>query len=37
VREVRRTERKVTRKDVLSLSLAAAGGAAVVLEPLPAP
>lgn len=36
VREVRRTERKVTRKDVLSLSLAAAGGAAVVLEPLPA-
>ncbi|WP_457447812.1 glycoside hydrolase family 97 protein [Roseateles sp. P5_E4] len=37
VREVRRTERKVTRKDVLSLSLAAAGGAAVVLEPLPTP
>jgi alpha-glucosidase len=37
VREVRRTERKVTRKDVLTLSLAAAGGAAVVLEPLPAP
>ncbi|WP_457421191.1 glycoside hydrolase family 97 protein [Roseateles sp. P5_E7] len=37
VREVRRTQRKVTRKDVLSLSLAAAGGAAVVLEPLPAP
>ena len=37
VREVRRTERKVTRKDVLSLSLAAAGGAAVVLEPWPAP
>ncbi|MDR7296600.1 alpha-glucosidase [Pelomonas aquatica] len=36
VREVRRTERKVTRKDVLSLSLAAAGGAAVVLEPWPA-
>lgn len=37
VREVRRTERKLTRKDVLSLSLAAAGGAAVVLEPWPAP
>ncbi|WP_457356603.1 glycoside hydrolase family 97 protein [Roseateles sp. P5_D6] len=37
VREVRRTERKVTRKDVLSLSLAVAGGAAVVLEPWPAP
>jgi alpha-glucosidase len=37
VREVRRTERKVTRKDVLSLPLAAAGGAAVVLEPLLAP
>ncbi|MBW8849006.1 MAG: glycoside hydrolase family 97 protein [Burkholderiales bacterium] len=37
VREVRRTERKVTRKDVLSLSLAAAGGAVVVLEPWPAP
>jgi alpha-glucosidase len=36
-REVRRTERKVTRKDVLSLTLAAAGGAAVVLEPWPAP
>jgi len=36
-REVRRTERKVTRKDVLSLTLAAAGGAVVVLEPLPAP
>ncbi|KQW43631.1 MULTISPECIES: glycoside hydrolase family 97 protein [unclassified Roseateles] len=35
VREVRRTERKVTRKDVLNLSLAAAGGAAVVLEPAP--
>jgi alpha-glucosidase len=37
VREVRRTERKVTRKDILSLALAAAGGAVVVLEPLPAP
>jgi alpha-glucosidase len=37
VREVRRTERKVTRKDVLSLSRVAAGAAAVVLEPLPAP
>jgi len=37
VREVRRTEHKVTRKDVLSLSLALAGGAAVVLEPLPTP
>ena len=37
VREVRRIERKVTRKDVLSLPLAMAGGAAVVLEPPPAP
>jgi len=37
VREVRRIERKVTRKDVLSLPLAVAGGAAVVLEPLPTP
>jgi len=39
VREVHRTERSVTRKDVLSLALSAAGGAAVVLEPLthPAP
>jgi alpha-glucosidase len=37
VREVRRTERKVTRKEVLSLSLAAAGGAVVVLDPWPAP
>jgi alpha-glucosidase len=37
VREVRRTERKVTRKDALSLSLVAAGGAAVVLERLPEP
>lgn len=34
VREVRRTQRTVTNKDRLSLSLAAAGGAAVVLEPL---
>ena len=34
-REVRRSERSVTRKDVLSLPLAAAGGAAVVLEPAP--
>jgi alpha-glucosidase len=33
VREVRRTQRVVTSKDVLSLALAAAGGAAVVLEP----
>lgn len=33
VRELRRTERTVTNKDQLSLSLAAAGGAAVVLEP----
>ncbi|MFG6432886.1 glycoside hydrolase family 97 protein [Roseateles sp. LYH14W] len=37
VRELRRTQRKVTREDVLSLSLATAGGAAVVLEPLPLP
>jgi alpha-glucosidase len=37
VREVRRTERTVTRKDQLTLSLAAAGGAAVVLEPMTAP
>ena len=35
VREVRRIERRVTRKDVLSLPLTAAGSAAVVLEPLP--
>lgn len=34
-REVRRTERTVTRADTLSLPLAAAGGAAVILEPLP--
>ncbi|MDR7267414.1 alpha-glucosidase [Pelomonas saccharophila] len=34
VRQVQRTQRTVTRKDTLSLSLAAAGGAAVVLEPL---
>ncbi|MFG6488472.1 glycoside hydrolase family 97 protein [Roseateles sp. BYS78W] len=32
-REVHRTERNVTAKDVLGLSLAASGGAAVVLEP----
>lgn len=32
VRQVQRTQRTVTSKDVLSLSLAAAGGAAVVLE-----
>ena len=36
VREVRRKQRKVTRKDPLSRALAAAGGAAVVLEPSPA-
>ena len=35
VREVRRYERSVTSKDVLSLPLAAAGGAAVILEPAP--
>lgn len=35
VREVLRTVRTVTNKDVLSLALAAAGGAAVVLDPLP--
>ncbi|HEY9109092.1 MAG TPA: glycoside hydrolase family 97 protein [Roseateles sp.] len=34
VRQVQRTQRIVTSKDTLSLSLAAAGGAAVVLEPL---
>ncbi|XHS77411.1 glycoside hydrolase family 97 protein [Burkholderiaceae bacterium UC74_6] len=33
-REVRRTERTVTRNDTLALQLAAAGGAAVILEPL---
>ncbi|HEY8876505.1 MAG TPA: glycoside hydrolase family 97 protein [Roseateles sp.] len=33
-RQVQRTERTVTSKDALSLSLAAAGGAAVVLEPM---
>ena len=37
VREVRLRERKVANKDVLSLTLAAAGGAAMVLEPLPQP
>ncbi|MGM9490436.1 glycoside hydrolase family 97 protein [Ideonella sp. YS5] len=37
VREVRRTQRQVTNKDQLSLSLSAAGGAAVVLEPLSKP
>jgi len=36
-REVHRTERSVTPKDVLSLALSAGGGAAVVLEPLPQP
>ena len=36
VRMVRRIERNVTSKDVLSLPLAAAGAAAVVLEPVPA-
>jgi alpha-glucosidase len=36
-RELRRTQRSVTHKDQLSLSLAAAGGAAVVLEPLSNP
>ncbi|WP_423600037.1 glycoside hydrolase family 97 protein [Roseateles sp. MS654] len=35
VREVRRTTRDVTRQDVLRLPLAAAGGAAVLLEPAP--
>jgi alpha-glucosidase len=34
-REVRRSERSVTSKDQLSLPLAAAGGAAVILEPAP--
>lgn len=34
-RELRRTWRSVANKDVLSLALAAAGGAVVVLEPLP--
>ncbi|SFU90645.1 glycoside hydrolase family 97 protein [Pseudoduganella namucuonensis] len=33
--EIRRVEREVTAKDALSLRLAAAGGAAVILEPLP--
>ncbi|WP_218164926.1 glycoside hydrolase family 97 protein [Pseudoduganella namucuonensis] len=33
--EVRRVEREVTAKDALSLRLAAAGGAAVILDPLP--
>jgi len=35
VREVRRSVRNVTRSDTLTLSLAAAGGAAVILEPAP--
>lgn len=35
VREVRRSTRSVTNADVLTLSLAAAGGAAVILEPAP--
>jgi alpha-glucosidase len=35
--EVKRSERTVTRADKLLLQLAAAGGAAVVLEPLPRP
>ncbi|MGQ3052411.1 MAG: glycoside hydrolase family 97 protein [Roseateles sp.] len=37
VREVRRSERTVTGQDQLTLALAAAGGAAVVLEPLASP
>ncbi|MCE4554296.1 glycoside hydrolase family 97 catalytic domain-containing protein, partial [Roseateles cellulosilyticus] len=37
VREVRRTEHVVTARDRLTLTLAMAGGAAVVLEPLPSP
>jgi len=36
-RQVQRTQRTVTRNDVLSLSLAAAGGAAVMLEPMTSP
>jgi len=35
--EVKRSERTVTRADTLALQLAAAGGAAVVLEPLSRP
>jgi alpha-glucosidase len=35
-REVRRTQRVVTNKDLLTLALVATGGAAVVLEPMPA-
>ena len=35
VREVRRSVQNVTRSDTLTLSLAAAGGAAVILEPAP--
>jgi alpha-glucosidase len=35
-RQVQRTQRTVTSKDVLNLSLAVAGGATVVLEPLAA-
>ena len=34
-REVRRSARQLTRADTLSLALAAAGGAAVMLEPAP--
>jgi len=34
VREIKRSERTVTNKDRLSLALATAGGAAVILEPL---
>jgi alpha-glucosidase len=34
-RTLRRSERTVSRSDVLSLDLAAAGGAAVILEPVP--
>jgi alpha-glucosidase len=37
VRQVQRSQREVSRKDVLSLQLAAAGGAAVLLEPVPSP
>ena len=36
-REVHRTERSVSAKDVLSLALSAGGGASVVLEPMPQP
>lgn len=34
-RELRRSVRTVTGKDALTLSLAAAGGATVILEPMP--